>query len=72
MTNELFQNMINEASDKELVDAGIGCNNHGVDNPFAHCKYSDGIRCLKGAFLTSTLGGAHPADCPLYKAGEQE
>lgn len=71
MTNELFQKIINEASDKDLVEAGIGCNNHGIDNTFAHCKYSDGIRCLKGAFLTSTLGGAHPKDCPLYKAGEQ-
>ena len=39
MTNELFQKMINEASDKDLVEAGIGCNNYGVDNTFAYCKY---------------------------------
>ena len=29
MTNELFQKIINEASDKDLVEAGIGCNDSG-------------------------------------------
>ena len=67
MTNKEFQEIINNATDKELIEAGIGCNNHGIDNTFAYCKYNDGYRCLKGAFLTSTLGGTHPADCPLYK-----
>ena len=67
MTNKEFQEIINKATDKELIEAGIGCNNYGIDDTFAYCKYNDGYRCMIGAVLISTLEGAHPADCPLYK-----
>lgn len=64
--NEL-QKAINDATDEQLIEAGIGCNNIGLYGNYANCKYMKNCVCTRGAFLTSTLSGAHPADCPLYR-----
>lgn len=62
----IYQEAINKASDEELIEAGVGCNNLFKGGIYADCKYKKNGRCTRGAILTSTLCGAHPADCPLY------
>lgn len=62
-----WEEAVTTATDAELVECGIGCNNSTLEIPFgmARCKYNNGGRCSKGAMLTSTLSGAHPNDCPI-------
>lgn len=70
MTESEIQKALLEMGDEKMVEEfGIGCHNL-FDQGEARCPYMDGYRCTKGAFLTSTLYGAHPSDCPLYKRGK--
>lgn len=64
MTTKEIEKIIDEWNDKELIENDIGCFNE-FDQGLGRCKYNREARCTKGAFLTSTLIGAHPADCPL-------
>jgi len=67
MTEEEIQKILLGMGDRKMIEEfDIGCHN-SFDQGEARCPYMDGCRCTKGAFLTSTLYGAHPSDCPLYK-----
>ena len=60
-------NALKTCSDDELRELEIGCNNSCDDGKFyVNCPYNKG-HCTRGALLTSTLIGAHPNDCPIYK-----
>lgn len=54
-------------NDKKIT----GCTFRNEKKEIKHCKYFSGSHCThdNGAILTSTLFGAHPADCPLLKEG---
>lgn len=67
LTEAEIQNILLKMGDEKMVEEfEIGCHN-SFDQGKSRCPYMDGFRCTKGAFLTSTLYGAHPNDCPLYK-----
>ncbi len=62
-----IQKILISMGDKKMIEEfDIGCWNL-FDQGEARCPYIDGTRCTKGAVLTSTLYGAHPNDCPLYR-----
>lgn len=66
MTEREIQKIMLEIGDERMVsELDIGCDNH-FDQGYARCPYNEG-GCEKGAFLTSTLLGAHPNDCPLRR-----
>lgn len=50
-----------------MGDAIKGCSYWGETGELRRCGWFNGTRCTHedGAILTSTLPGAHPADCPL-------
>lgn len=66
MTEKEIQKIMHEMGDEWLVnELRIGCDNNLIQG-YARCPYNQG-HCTKGAFLTSTLLGAHPNDCPLWE-----
>lgn len=66
MTEQEIQTIMLKMGDDRMVsELDIGCNNH-FDQGYARCPYNKS-RCERGAFLTSTLLGAHPNDCPLRR-----
>jgi len=72
LTEAEIQNILLKMGDEKMLEEyGIGCHN-SFDQGDARCPYMDGSRCTKGALLTSTLYGAHPADCPLYAKEDKD
>lgn len=67
MTEKEIQKILVDMGDEKMIEEfDIGCHNL-FDQGEARCPYMDGVRCTKGAILTSTLYGSHPKDCPLRK-----
>lgn len=67
LSEKEIQKILTDMGDEKMVEEfEIGCHN-SFDQGDARCPYMDGYHCTKGAMLTSTLKGAHPADCPLWK-----